>query len=305
MGCGNTNLKEGTIMKIEIETIKDSEDYIHYLIETASQWWLILFNIRKKSFITLKLENEMLESDCESVLSSDGLYCSGGMEKYNHIKTSKKTNKVYFNTKSALAVSLAVMKDSRRKHAFIGVNGNMLCALGGYKTKNDILSSCEVYNIKKNTWQVIESMNYARACAAACSFQERVVFIFGEAKNNSGISLIIESRDFSKVKEPWTVVSYTTDSSQIDPEKLWCTQINTDEIIIFDKENITIFNAIKSQLCTEKQSNTQEKYLPDKRGQIKEYEGEVFMILETRGDVGIYSLNDKKWTFQPHILLDL
>eukprot|EP00826_Nyctotherus_ovalis_P020635 TRINITY_DN1649_c0_g2_i1.p1 TRINITY_DN1649_c0_g2~~TRINITY_DN1649_c0_g2_i1.p1 ORF type:complete len:306 (-),score=42.52 TRINITY_DN1649_c0_g2_i1:105-1022(-) len=305
MGCCSPNNKEKIFSEADAETIETSDNSIHYLIETALQWWLILFNTRQRSFITLKLENQMLVTDCENVLSNEGLYCSGGMPRYKHAKTSIKLNKVCFNKKKAWVIPLMSMKYSRRKHAFIRVDENVLCALGGYEARDCILSSCEVYNVRNNKWQVIESLNYPRACATACNFQGHFVYVFGgtsKSNRSGGTSLIIEFRDFS-AQSAWTVVDYASNCVCSNPDKLWCTQINANEIIIFSEENIGRLDVEKGKLWVEKSGG--EKHLPDKRGHIKEYENKVFMILETSGNVGIYSLNDKKWSFQPHILLDI
>lgn len=305
MGCCSPNNKEKVFSETDVETIETSDDSIHYLIETALQWWLILFNTRQRSFITLKLENHMLATDCESVLSNEGLYCSGGMPRYKHATTSKRLNKVSFNKKKAWVTSLAAMRYSRRKHAFIRVDGNVLCALGGYEAKESVLSSCEVYNVRSNKWQVIESLTYPRVSATACKFQDRFVYVFGGTGKLSGprgVSPIIEFRDFS-ARCAWTVLDYAGDCVCSNPDKLWCTQISASEIIMFSEESIGRLDVEKGKLWVEKSGG--EKYLPDKRGQIKEYENKVFMILETSGNVGIYSLNDKKWSFQPHILLDI
>ena len=246
-------------------------------------------------------------TECESVLFNNILYCCGGLYSYNQCEVSMKLNEVRFSKSGTKVKSLSSMKNARRKHVFISINENDLCALGGIDGVSNPVLNCEVYDIKANRWKPAGNLNHPRICPTACSFDEKFVYIFGgkESKNELIDSSFIEYRDFSIIKNNWNVGKYNSDYAHPDPMRSWCTQINNNDIIIFGTERITIFDTTESKLYIETSNNSKQERFPDRRGQIKKYEDNIVMILEANGNVGIYSLNNKQWDVIPHIMLGI
>ena len=114
---------------------------------------------------------------------------------------------------------------------------------------------------------------------------------------------MIEWIDFESPPKVWTKIKCETE--YLCRLNLWCTQISNNEIIIFSKNGTEIFNVETVKMNKQEDDENAKRLVPDKRGEIKKYGDNIMVILESSGNVGIYSLKEKKWNLKPHIILGL
>lgn len=71
------------------------------------------------------------------------------------------------------------MKKIRKEHSTVMVNGKVY-ALGGYDGEQArFLSECEVYDVTKDEWSIISSMNKAKCAFAATAVNNDTIFVCG------------------------------------------------------------------------------------------------------------------------------
>jgi len=88
------------------------------------------------------------------------------------------SNAVY-HYKNKQIIQKAPMLQPRKEHATVCLN-NEVYAIGGYDgPRNSFLSECEKYDLEKDTWVKVHSMNVARCAFSATSVSNRYIYIFG------------------------------------------------------------------------------------------------------------------------------
>ena len=121
--------------------------------------------------------------------------------------------------------------------------------IGGKDTKSEVLGFCERYNIKRNCWEAIASLNvkrYAASCTAVKN--KKSIFLFGgiheeENKTVDCIEEYIVEKDMWVNLQVRTLIWQSVEISAV-------IQIKSDEILIFggnspklrDTDNSYIFN---------------------------------------------------------------
>eukprot|EP00826_Nyctotherus_ovalis_P015264 TRINITY_DN14324_c0_g1_i5.p1 TRINITY_DN14324_c0_g1~~TRINITY_DN14324_c0_g1_i5.p1 ORF type:complete len:301 (-),score=54.60 TRINITY_DN14324_c0_g1_i5:113-1015(-) len=283
--------------------VSDStEEYIHYLSKNRRNWRLILYTLKDKAFTTLKIEDSEIVKKCESVIVNGKIYCTGGSSKSNSV--SDEVCVISFQKKSASVRHLSSMNYSRYKHTFISISLNCLLVMGGVGSKSKAVLDCETYNIFSNRWSRMGKLNHPRTSAAAACLNGKVVYIFGGLKGIN-TSQFVEYMKVGDNRSEWKVVDVKVSEECLQVRRLWCTQVSSSEIILFWKSETAIFDTKANKFVLDKDQTNQEYTLPDKREEIRKYGDKIAMILEATGNVGIYSLETKKWTVEPHIVLDL
>jgi hypothetical protein len=82
--------------------------------------------------------------------------------------------------------------------------GHSACAVGDFGivvsgTKIDDASSCEYFDINKNTWTEIARLNQPRHYHSSCSFNGRQIYVFGGAIESGTYLSSIEMLDIGKI----------------------------------------------------------------------------------------------------------
>lgn len=303
MGCGNC-FKPSAIDTLY--SIRKSQNIlVHYLCLTNSDWQLVVYNLETKKYISKKLELGLLNPVCESSIDSGVIYCTGGQSNTIKGKVLNEVKGFAIENPTDTICSLAPMGNSRYNHSAIILNKTSLFVLGGATSHEDLLTSCEQYDIKNNCWIDIPSLNYKRENIVACIYQDKFIYVFGgkEIVSQGLFKGCIEFYDASSKSERWVVVHYKNKFPYLENSFLWCTEINEKEIIIFGTSTTTIFNTDEKKI--EKLQDATERYVPDKRTDIKIFKDEVSMIVESCGNLAIFSIKTKKWTLNAHIPLGL
>jgi len=298
MGCISVNDSNNNDKRFESIGPDPGEEYVHYLSKTKSEWCLVLYNLKDEAFTTLRIKENEISKDCESITINDKIYCTGGTSKSN--KASSAVCVISFQRKVANIRHLSSLIHSRYKHSLVSLTIDSLLVMGGIKDKTIEVLECEAYNTLSNKWTNMGKLNYPRIESAACCFNNKMVYIFGGQKLSTN-GHFIECMKVDNKTHIWKVLEVKVPESYLNSKRLWCTEINSTEIIIFWKEVIITFNT-KSYKLTQDE-NTNHTILPDKREEIRKYGDEVVMISEATGNVTTYSLETKRWNIKPHIIL--
>ena len=96
----------------------------------------------------------------------------------------------------------------------------------GSSTKIQSLNSCEVYNVKEDTWTEIPPMNHAKQSFGVCSFNDKYIFAFGgkQLQDSATIHNISQNQPFEFVnqvevyeieKNQWKAINYISENNRI------------------------------------------------------------------------------------------
>ncbi len=281
-------------------------NYVHYLGETVGKWLLVLYSPEERRFRTLQLDAETLHPACESVVIRGVLYCSGGVGRNKSGLALPDLRSVSFLLKRNHVTTLAQMSRGRCKHGISEISSTSLCVVGGLIREAEILSGCEIYDVLTNTWTPAGELNYPRSSAAVCCFNSKYVYVFGgvtRADSATADTNVIECMDTQQPVRKWVVITCMDDCCHVNTSKMWCTQVDERNILVFGTDKTTIFDTYSRKM--EKVTDQGQRYAPDKRVDIRRHEDEINMILDAGGNVGIYSISTQKWRVQPHIVLGL
>ena len=96
----------------------------------------------------------------------------------------------------------------------------------GSSTKVQSLNTCEVYNVKEDTWTEIPPMNHAKQSFGVCSFNDKYIFALGGKQLQDGATIynISLSQPFEFVnqvevyeieKNQWKAINYISENNRI------------------------------------------------------------------------------------------
>ena len=95
------------------------------------------------------------------------------------------------------------MINARSKHCMTAFNGDSLIVTGGVKKKH-ATKSCEIYNIRENTWQEVAPMSEGRTSHAALEIKEGLLYVFcGYGKGKKYLDSI---ERFTKSTNKWDII---------------------------------------------------------------------------------------------------
>jgi len=306
MGCFHPKTSARLYPSHEDEMKLPPRKYVHYLAEEPLQWQLVLYCVEDRKFLTFKLSSESLVPACESVIIRNTLYCTGGIERCNTGQSTCCLLAVQFFQKECCVFPFASMFTARCRHGVTTVGERTICVAGGFESDEKMLAKAEVFDIKKGEWSDAGSLVYPRIDMTACSFGDQYVYIFGGRTKNKEKMVelnIIEYLDITQENKVWISINCGDFYLGPDPSKLWCIQTDEKEIILFGSEKTAIFNIVSTKV--ELVNDEEQRFVPDKRCEIKRHGDEINMILEAVGNVGVYSVSTRKWSVQPHIVLGL
>jgi len=168
------------------------------------------------------------------------IYLTGGVDTEN---TEKKLNSAYvydFNKRTLIPIK--AMKLGRSGHALTYLDG-YLYVIGGFSEDHEFTSRCERYNIRKDTWQEIASMNLPANNPCVCVFNDRYIYKFGGKINDDQLSNTIER--YNPLLDRWIVINFEHPKKiGHDGEKFClyssaaCCQISDSSIFVFGGTHI-------------------------------------------------------------------
>ena len=226
------------------------------------------------------------------MLTSKKIYCAGGDDEFYRKDT------LLLNLKKMEIKKLADLFEERRNHLILGIRmSKLLFVIGGANIKKEI-ESVEEYSVGKNEWKLIKPLNSSRQLAGGCSFNSRILYIFGGIVKGNHVNSI-ERIDLND-NNGWEIVKLV-ESDQWSPRKLsGCIQISADEIIIIGgKEKICMKQCFKY-------SHSLRKMTPISQLPIGDYFSDYSLSLFGNYVIGIgydtnhiykYEKNLDKWAY--------
>lgn len=187
-------------------------------------------------------------------------------------------------------VRKASMKHAKYLHSVIAVSESQFVAIGGYnKTGN--LAYCEEYDIQRNAWKMLPSLNRARYSAGtALSVDFRYLYAIGGREAND----IIERLDMNE-KARWTEIALSSAAEIPLSSDSAAFSISADEIMIFvgcKGANCAIYNVKAGTIKKHSQSFiTSENYYFNSLCII---DSNVYVIGATSGNLHIYKTAEKR-----------
>ena len=210
--------------KIIEESYDDSNMNILYNIEVKTTN-LILFNkeSKKVSKINVDLSKYLFKKfwGYHSILNYKGrFYISGG---YSTSKMFYKYNRI-----ANEFIRLEDMLSGHSYHRLIGIN-NFIFVISGFKNKK-----VEKYNIEKNEWSSLPSLEVSRSCPSCVCYEDKFIFLFGGLCDSTDNSLTnqIEKLDITRNDKDNKWERFSVNSDIMLPFYLGVIQINNDELLL-------------------------------------------------------------------------
>ena len=154
-------------------------------------------------------------------IENGDIYLTGGQYKPYYLRTT-----FFFDEGSNTLEKKADMTLPRGDHSLIYIAG-YIYAIGSY-TNN---KTCERYNVQKNKWAPISSLNIGRAGAGLCTFDNEYIYAFGGRNGKRTILNAIEC--YSIKNDLWRKIEYASKDSWIPCYMGLAHQITENEIMIF------------------------------------------------------------------------
>ena len=207
----------------------ENNNYLH-LLENKT---LYMYNIREEKCIKIPITLNGVKKDIpresKYIELGGNIYLVGGHE---HPTTLKNTYISY--KKNGEFEEISPMKAPRARHTLVSLYPHYIYAIGGFdREKNTQLSSCEVLDVRSQSWSDAPQLLKPRCDIGGCSFNNAYIYIFGgEYEGNYPVD-DIEFLDCS-LNTSWTSIS-TQLQHNLFPEinSVACAQIDSHNIIIY------------------------------------------------------------------------
>ena len=240
-----------------------NNNYLH-LLENKT---LYMYNIREEKCIKIPITLNGVKKDIPDysryIELGGNIYLVGGTEDY----TTSLKNTYISHKKNGEFEEISPMKAPRASHTLVSLYPHYIYAIGGWdREKGTQLSSCEVLDVRSQSWsdapQLLKPKNYI----GGCSFNNAYIYIFGGLYYNRVGD--IEFLDCS-LNTSWTSIS-TQLQHNLFPEicRVACAQIDSHNIIIYggyidsgdyqDKSFILDLNTMKIRELITKLKNKEE-----------------------------------------------
>jgi hypothetical protein len=154
-------------------------------------------------------------------IENGDIYLTGGQYKPYYLRTT-----FFFDEGSNTLEKKADMTLARGDHSLIYLAG-YIYAIGSYMNNK----TCERYNVLKNKWAPISSMNIGRAGSGLCTFDNAYIYAFGGRNGKRTILNAIEC--YSIENDIWRKIEYATKDNWIPCYMGLAHQVTENEIMIF------------------------------------------------------------------------
>lgn len=158
------------------------------------------------------------------VIENGDIYLTGGLVKPYYLKTT-----FFFDEGSNSFIKKADMNLPRADHSLIYLAG-YIYAVGSY-VHNKCNNTCERYDIYKNKWTPIASLNVGRAGVGLCSVDNAYLYAFGGRNEQRVILPAIEV--YNIATDEWKEVDYAVKDTWIPCYMSLAHQITENEILVF------------------------------------------------------------------------
>ena len=205
-----------------------NNNYLH-LLENKT---LYMYNIREEKCIKIPITLNGVKKDIPKgsryIELGGDIYLVGGIE----YSTSVKNTYISYK-KNGEFEEISPMKAPRYSHTLVSLYPHYIYAIGGYDwEKHTHLSSCEVLDVRSESWSDAPQLLKPKRYIGGCSFNNAYIYIFGGYGNGGQVG-DIEFLDCS-LNTSWTSIS-TQLQHNLFPEicNVACAQIDSHNIIIY------------------------------------------------------------------------
>uniref|UniRef100_A0A7S3P022 Attractin/MKLN-like beta-propeller domain-containing protein n=1 Tax=Euplotes crassus TaxID=5936 RepID=A0A7S3P022_EUPCR len=187
--------------------------------------------IHTYNLISGELESTLIDANfniplfSRSIAIENGdIYLTGGLVKPYYLKTT-----FFLDEASSTLVKRADMNLPRADHSLIYLAG-YIYAIGSY-VHNKCNNTCERYDIYKNKWTPIASLNIGRAGVGLCTVDNTYLYAFGGRNEQRVILSAIEC--YNIATDEWKEVEFQQKDNWIPCYMSLAHQISENEIIVF------------------------------------------------------------------------
>ncbi len=188
---------------------------------------LLLYNIVSKRRQLVRPKNVRLHECCEGIEARGSIFITGGKD------DDRDTYELPLDDSRGTFATRAEMIQGRCNHALCQIKDSFIYCAGGVFDKTTI-NKCERYNIAKDEWEEIYSLNESKHNGSMCALADRYIFFVGGGKiGHSCLFATIEVLD-TETDNGWEVVQVETRRNKWVPcECANTVAISRSEIMIF------------------------------------------------------------------------
>ena len=208
-----------------------SNNYLHLLDKNNNNMYI--YDIREEKCIqrpiTFNKVNKNKPMDSRYIEQGRNLYLSGGTEDY----TTSLKRAFILNKENGELREISPMKVPRYAHALVSIYPHYIYAIGGWDCEiGTELSSCEVLDVRSESWSAAPQLRKPKSDIGGCSFDNTYIYIFGGAHERNAVA-DIEFLDSSH-HTSWTPISLTQQHNVFGViRSVACAQIDFHNIIIY------------------------------------------------------------------------
>ena len=165
--------------------MEKSNKFTHYCDDKKNTYFNV-YDVESK--VSTKYEVPyMTDYLFDSVQINSQIYFSGGGIPETKIQSEKVFNitmrlDIILDETDPEVTRLDNMCVERANHSLVAIKENLIYAIGGCNREGQ-LSSCEVYDIKANKWQICASLSESKMWVIVCPFNDRYLYAFGGSTN--------------------------------------------------------------------------------------------------------------------------
>ncbi len=188
---------------------------------------ILLYDIVSKRRYTIKPNNVQLHECCEGIEIDFSLFLIGGKD------DDGDTYEMSLRNIGRELIARAEMIQGRCNHALCQIKDKVIYCAGGIYHKSTT-GRCEKFDIEKNDWTEVYTMNECKHNGTMCSLANRYIFYIGGGKvGHSSLFSTIEMLD-TESDEGWKILKFDTPWTKWEPvECVSAVGINDNEMLIF------------------------------------------------------------------------
>ena len=204
--------------------------------ESKKVYWLCkdrmyIYDVRGKSLlpqtITFNGVKKNIPVDSRYIEEGGNIYLCGGYE-----ATTTSLNRAYICKEKGEFMEISPMQAPREQHTLVSIYPHYIYAIGGCdRGKRIYLSSCEVLDLRSQSWSHAPQLLKPKCRVGGCSFDNRYIYIFGGWYNGYPEADI----DFldTSLSASWGTISLTQQNVIGAISNVASAQIGTHNIIIY------------------------------------------------------------------------
>eukprot|EP01022_Parablepharisma_sp_SALTPOND_P024473 TRINITY_DN5421_c0_g1_i1.p1 TRINITY_DN5421_c0_g1~~TRINITY_DN5421_c0_g1_i1.p1 ORF type:complete len:656 (+),score=79.02 TRINITY_DN5421_c0_g1_i1:3537-5504(+) len=291
---------EQRLLEIATQNFLTSSRCLHFYDPLTST--LQLHHIELHKTFSITPDEFPFPAGHDTAQIADCVYMNGGVD----IASGKCISDTYmFELVENERISIKKLAESnvpKVNHKMLAFDSAIIYSIGGKGKSGEYLNLCERYNIKKNTWEKIPSLNEKKAFVGATVLDYSSIYVFG-GYNSSTLGTIEVIRP--GVDDKWSLVKLCSGHQWTPRQQVGCFQIGDEEILVFGGvdnskavvEEVFVFN-IKNNTINKEAETLEKKEVFWTRTPIKQA-GKVYIVGVIEKKIHVLDIDKKKWGIFP------